>query len=216
MGLPEGPGCRSRKRDRSRQPSRRTRIGGRAGGLALPGGRSRTQGATPTETFREYPGASPKSLAVARHNPGATSGSGALWPRKRCCPRLPVLARVAACCEASGRSTRGGLAAALHEAVDPGGAGMSYEHILTEGFEGTALITLNRPDKLNALSFGLMQELDEELTRLEGDSTVKAVVLIGAGDKAFSAGADIHEMAGLSEGALAERQAFRNRATWHI
>jgi enoyl-CoA hydratase/carnithine racemase len=93
---------------------------------------------------------------------------------------------------------------------------MGYEHILTERFDGTALITLNRPDKLNALSFGLMQELEEELTRLEGDTAVKAVVLIGAGDKAFSAGADIHEMAGLSEGALGERQAFRNRATWHI
>ena len=88
---------------------------------------------------------------------------------------------------------------------------MGYEYILTERFDGTALITLNRPDKLNALSFGLMQELDEELTRLEGDTAVKAVVLIGAGDKAFSAGADIHEMAGLSEGALGERQAFRDR-----
>ena len=93
---------------------------------------------------------------------------------------------------------------------------MGYQHILTERHDGAALITLNRPEKLNALSYGLMQELDEELTRLEADDAVKAVVLTGAGDKAFSAGADIHEMADLSQEQLAERQAFRNRATWHI
>jgi 2-(1,2-epoxy-1,2-dihydrophenyl)acetyl-CoA isomerase len=93
---------------------------------------------------------------------------------------------------------------------------MGYEHILTERLDGAALITLNRPEKLNALSYGLMQELDDELTRLEDDDGVKAVVLTGAGDKAFSAGADIHEMADLTAEALGERQAFRNRATWHI
>jgi 2-(1,2-epoxy-1,2-dihydrophenyl)acetyl-CoA isomerase len=106
--------------------------------------------------------------------------------------------------------------APLHDKVNPGGAGMGYEHILTERIEGAALITLNRPEKLNALSYGLMQELDDELTRLEEDEDVKAVVLTGAGDKAFSAGADIHEMADLTAEALGERQAFRNRATWHI
>jgi 2-(1,2-epoxy-1,2-dihydrophenyl)acetyl-CoA isomerase len=93
---------------------------------------------------------------------------------------------------------------------------MGYEQILSERFDGAALITLNRPEKLNALSYGLMQELDDELTRLEDDDGVKAVVLTGAGDKAFSAGADIHEMADLNAEALGERQAFRNRATWHI
>ena len=93
---------------------------------------------------------------------------------------------------------------------------MGYDHILTERLDGAALITLNRPEKLNALSYGLMQELDDALTGLEEDDAVKAVVLTGAGDKAFSAGADIHEMAGLSAEALGERQAFRNRATWHI
>jgi enoyl-CoA hydratase/carnithine racemase len=93
---------------------------------------------------------------------------------------------------------------------------MGYEHILSERFDGAALIALNRPEKLNALSFGLMQELDAELTQIEADDAVKAVVLTGAGDKAFSAGADIHEMAGLDEAALAERQAFRNRATWPL
>jgi enoyl-CoA hydratase/carnithine racemase len=93
---------------------------------------------------------------------------------------------------------------------------MSYEYILTERLDGVALITLNRPEKLNALSYGLMRELDAELTQIEADETMQVVILTGAGERAFSAGADIHEMAGLSAEALAERQAFRNTATWHI
>jgi enoyl-CoA hydratase/carnithine racemase len=93
---------------------------------------------------------------------------------------------------------------------------MHYEHIVTERQDGIALITLNRPEKLNALSFGLMQELDAELTLIENDDTLQVIVLTGAGERAFSAGADIHEMAGLSAAELAARQAFRNTATWHI
>src|SRR5689334_1038641 len=94
--------------------------------------------------------------------------------------------------------------------------GVGYAALETERADGVALIVLNRPDKLNALSYALVRELDTELTALEADETVKAVVLTGAGDKAFSAGADIHEMAGLSAEALSERQAFRSRANWHI
>jgi enoyl-CoA hydratase/carnithine racemase len=96
------------------------------------------------------------------------------------------------------------------------GRGLAYESIVSERREGVALVILNRPDKLNALSFGLVRELDRELADLADDETVKVVVLTGAGDKAFSAGADIHEMAGLSAEELAERQAFRNRANWQI
>ena len=93
---------------------------------------------------------------------------------------------------------------------------MGYESIVTERRDGVAVIVLNRPDKLNALSFGLIRELDHELALVGADDSVGAVVLTGAGDKAFSAGADIHEMAGLSGEELAERQAFRNRANWQI
>ena len=93
---------------------------------------------------------------------------------------------------------------------------MVYEYILSERLEGVTLITLNRPEKLNALSFGLVRELDEELTQLEDDDAIKAVILTGAGDRAFSAGADIHELAGLSAEELAGRQEFRNQANWHI
>jgi 2-(1,2-epoxy-1,2-dihydrophenyl)acetyl-CoA isomerase len=93
---------------------------------------------------------------------------------------------------------------------------MPYEFILTERFDGAAVITLNRPEKLNALSYPLVRELDEALTEYEADDDIKAVILTGAGDRAFSAGADIHEMAGLSSEELAKRQDVRGRATWHI
>jgi 2-(1,2-epoxy-1,2-dihydrophenyl)acetyl-CoA isomerase len=93
---------------------------------------------------------------------------------------------------------------------------VAYEFILTERLDGAALITLNRPDKLNALSFPLMSELEQALTEYESDDGVKAVILTGAGERAFSAGADIHEMAGLSSEELAGRQETRGRISWHI
>ena len=93
---------------------------------------------------------------------------------------------------------------------------MAYEFIITERFDAVAVITLNRPDKLNALSFPLVREVDDALTGYEADDDIKAVILTGAGDRAFSAGADIHEMAGLSSEELATRQDLRGRATWHI
>ena len=93
---------------------------------------------------------------------------------------------------------------------------MAYEFILTERSDGVAVITLNRPEKLNALSYPLVRELDDALTQYEADEEIKAVILTGAGDRAFSTGADIHEMAGLSGEELATRQEVRGRATWHI
>lgn len=93
---------------------------------------------------------------------------------------------------------------------------MEYEFILTERRDGVALITLNRPDKLNALSFPLMSELGHALTEYEGNDAIGAVVLTGAGDRAFSAGADIHEMAGLDSDELAKRAATRGEISWHI
>ena len=93
---------------------------------------------------------------------------------------------------------------------------MTNQYILTERLDGAALITLNRPDKLNALSFDLMQEVDHALSEYEADDAVKAVILTGAGERAFSAGADIHEMADLSSDELAQRQERRGEISWHI
>lgn len=94
---------------------------------------------------------------------------------------------------------------------------MAYENILVEKVEGgVGVVTLNRPSKLNALSYPLASELDEALTAFEEDDDVRCVVITGAGEKAFSAGADIHEMAGISEDELAERQRRRGIFTWHL
>jgi enoyl-CoA hydratase/carnithine racemase len=93
---------------------------------------------------------------------------------------------------------------------------MSYRNILTERIDQAVLITLNRPEKLNALNYELACELDEELASLENDDTVSVVVLTGAGPRAFSAGGDIHQMVKLTPEELAVRSEVRSRATWHL
>ncbi len=93
---------------------------------------------------------------------------------------------------------------------------MSYDFIISDRVDGAAIITLNRPEKLNALSFALSAELDTELKALAEDDEIKAVILTGAGDRAFSAGADIHEMAGMSGEVLAEYQERRNETFWYV
>ena len=67
------------------------------------------------------------------------------------------------------------------------------DSILLEINEEVALVTLNRPDKLNALNFALIDRLMAALDTIETDDAVHAVILTGAGERAFSAGADIHE-----------------------
>jgi enoyl-CoA hydratase len=66
--------------------------------------------------------------------------------------------------------------------------------VLVERHDAVAVVTLNRPRQLNALSDELMQALDEALTALDGDAGVRAVVLAGAG-RAFAAGADVAALA---------------------
>ncbi|MFL5796828.1 MAG: enoyl-CoA hydratase/isomerase family protein [Actinomycetota bacterium] len=58
-----------------------------------------------------------------------------------------------------------------------------------------AVLTFNRPDKLNAITSGMLRELDRRLDEVEADAAVRAVVLTGAGERAFVAGADIGEYA---------------------
>lgn len=65
--------------------------------------------------------------------------------------------------------------------------------VLFETRDSVALLTLNRPEKLNALSYEVNDLLLRLLDRIEDDDGVRAVILTGAGDRAFSAGADIHE-----------------------
>lgn len=81
---------------------------------------------------------------------------------------------------------------------------MAYECILTETIDGVGLITLNRPEKLNAMNRALGQELHQEIKRMEADDGVGCIVLTGAGDRAFSAGGDIQEQ--LSDDARYSRE----------
>lgn len=71
---------------------------------------------------------------------------------------------------------------------------MSYECILTETDGGAGIITLNRPDSLNALSRQMMDELTDAVKKAEADDAVGCLVITGS-EKAFAAGADITEMA---------------------
>jgi enoyl-CoA hydratase len=93
---------------------------------------------------------------------------------------------------------------------------MAYENILFEPADGVAVITLNRPKVLNALSMALTLELDTAISRCEADEDVRAIIITGAGEKAFSAGADIHEMAELPPEELERRGKQRGEATWHM
>jgi enoyl-CoA hydratase/carnithine racemase len=68
---------------------------------------------------------------------------------------------------------------------------VSAQTVLVEVAEGVARVTLNRPEVRNALNESVLRELDAALRRLEDDPAVRAIILRGAGDRAFCAGADL-------------------------
>lgn len=72
---------------------------------------------------------------------------------------------------------------------------MNYENILTEQDNGLAVITINRPTKLNALNRATITELSEAFTAFNEDKSIKVIIVTGSGEKAFVAGADIAEFA---------------------
>jgi enoyl-CoA hydratase len=73
---------------------------------------------------------------------------------------------------------------------------MAYTTLLFDLADGIATITINRPDKLNALNATVIGELDDAAARVARDAEIRAVLLTGAGTKAFVAGADIGEIGG--------------------
>src|SRR5277367_6156311 len=84
---------------------------------------------------------------------------------------------------------------------------MSFDTILFEIREPLAIVTLNRPKVLNALNHTTFTELETVFTELAASDGVRAILLTGAGEKAFAAGADIQELAqvsGIEGQALAE------------
>lgn len=72
---------------------------------------------------------------------------------------------------------------------------MAYETLLSEKRNGIGYVTINRPEKRNALNRKVMEELHDCFQGMKADEEVRAVILTGAGEKAFVAGADINELA---------------------
>jgi enoyl-CoA hydratase len=72
---------------------------------------------------------------------------------------------------------------------------MNYQHLLLERDGATAILTVNRPKVLNALNSDTLDELRRAILELKQDDSVRALVMTGAGEKAFIAGADINELA---------------------
>jgi enoyl-CoA hydratase/carnithine racemase len=70
---------------------------------------------------------------------------------------------------------------------------MAYEHILLDREDGVGIVTLNRPSVLNAMNRKLNSELHDAVELLDDDADIGCIVITGAGDRAFSAGGDIHE-----------------------
>src|SRR5258705_7488057 len=105
----------------------------------------------------------------------------------------------------------------------PGDAGrrtMADQVVLVEKTEGVAILTLNRPEQLNAMNAQLSAELREAVARMTDDDAVGCLVITGAGKRAFSAGGDIHEQREddrrYSQAELDARTAVRARGSYEI
>ncbi|MBS0000628.1 MAG: enoyl-CoA hydratase/isomerase family protein [Cyclobacteriaceae bacterium] len=75
----------------------------------------------------------------------------------------------------------------------------SFKHILFDGRDGVSTLTINRPDKLNALNNATLKEIREAIQGVLDDRNIKALIITGSGEKAFVAGADIGELSELNE-----------------
>ncbi len=85
---------------------------------------------------------------------------------------------------------------------------MNFDTLLFEVENGTAIITVNRPEKLNALNKDVFTDLDDAVSEVLNNDEIKSAIITGAGSKAFVAGADISEFGGLN---LAEAMALSKR-----
>lgn len=77
---------------------------------------------------------------------------------------------------------------------------MEYHNLLVQRDEGVLTITFNRPQVLNALNAATMRELSAAISEAENDADIRCVILTGAGDRAFVAGADINELRAIPDG----------------
>src|SRR5215475_12272652 len=93
---------------------------------------------------------------------------------------------------------------------------MSYRHILfAVGDGGIAEVTINRPDKRNALSSEVVEELRHAFEHCASERSIRAIIVTGSGEKAFVAGADINELAAFSAVALREHS-LRGQSSFRI
>ena len=97
---------------------------------------------------------------------------------------------------------------------------MAEPVVLVEKTEGVAILTLNRPEQLNAMNAQLSGELREAVARVTDDDDVGCIVITGAGTRAFSAGGDIHEQREddrrYTQAELDARNAVRTRGSYEI
>ena len=94
---------------------------------------------------------------------------------------------------------------------------MDYSSIIVERKGQVAILTLNRPQVLNAINAALRNEMVDAITTFEQDEDVRVVVITGAGDRAFSAGGDIHEQVAVGDAspeARAQRRAAVASWSW--
>jgi enoyl-CoA hydratase len=89
---------------------------------------------------------------------------------------------------------------------------MNFENVVVETDGPVAVVTLNRPQQLNALSYGLVKDLSLAMQALDEDDEVRVIIVTG-GEKVFAAGADIKEMAELGpfDAPVRERLAYRDQ-----
>ena len=94
------------------------------------------------------------------------------------------------------------------------------DYILVEKTQGVAILTMNRPEQLNAMNAQLSSELHDAVQRMSVDDEVGCIVITGAGNRAFSAGGDIHEQREddrkYTPKELDARGAIRARASYEI
>ena len=94
------------------------------------------------------------------------------------------------------------------------------DSILVEKTQGVAIVTMNRPEQLNAMNAQLGAELREAVKRMSADDDVGCIVITGAGNRAFSAGGDIHEQREddqkYTQAELDARNAIRARGSYEI
>jgi enoyl-CoA hydratase/carnithine racemase len=94
------------------------------------------------------------------------------------------------------------------------------DSILVEKTQGVAIITMNRPEQLNAMNAQLSTELHDAVRRMSADAEVGCLVITGAGNRAFSAGGDIHEQREddrrYTQTELDARSAIRTRRSYEI